>query len=436
MKDIKISIIIPTLNRARSLKIAVESVIKQNFPTEQYEILIIDNGSIDNTKDLSDSLIESHRDYVIHYFLEPEPGAVSGRHRGALEAKGNILVFIDDDIKADKNWLKAIDEAFRYPDVHMVGGRNLPYYEIEPPVWLNEMWSPTPSGGRACYYLSLLDLGDEEREMDPTLVWTLNFSIRKKTLFDLGGLHPDALPKHLLRFRGDGEYGITGKASEKGLKTIYQPKALVYHIIPSERLTVEYFELRQFYQGVSDSYTHIRVQKGNIGKEQELQKSDCGVSRSMPEWDSVYEGYLDRADCNMISGWAWNMNQPDAPVYVDIYDDSTLLETVMANEFRQDLLDASKGSGEHAFNYPVPPQLKDGKPHSILVRVSGSNFYLGSMPEQINCEYDPFCEIKYRLWKAYKKGYRFHQTEVMRDPELLKWVLKEDYWDYRLPQSK
>jgi len=104
-----------------------------------------------------------------------------------------------------------------------------------------------------------------------------------------------------------------------------------------------------------------------------------------PEGESVYEGHHDGADCNSISGWAWDMNLPDTPIYVDIHDGITLLATLRADEFRQDLLEAGKGNGKHAFNYPVPRSLKDSKPHSILVKVSGTDFDLVSTPKQINC---------------------------------------------------
>jgi asparagine synthase (glutamine-hydrolysing) len=103
---------------------------------------------------------------------------------------------------------------------------------------------------------------------------------------------------------------------------------------------------------------------------------------------TVYEGTHDGADCNMISGWAWDMNRPDTPIYVDIYDGSTLLATLKADEFRQDLVYAGKGNGRHAFNFVVPLWLKDGKPHSILVRVSGTDFDLSSTPRQIVCGFE------------------------------------------------
>ena len=102
----------------------------------------------------------------------------------------------------------------------------------------------------------------------------------------------------------------------------------------------------------------------------------------------AYEGCHDRADCSLISGWARDINKPDIPVYVDIFDNSTLLTTVKAGEFRQDLLDAGKGNGKYAFNYRVPPQLKDGKTHSILVKISETHFALAFTPKEINCRHD------------------------------------------------
>jgi dolichyl-phosphate-mannose-protein mannosyltransferase len=100
----------------------------------------------------------------------------------------------------------------------------------------------------------------------------------------------------------------------------------------------------------------------------------------------VYEGYHDITNCNGIMGWAWDKNQPDQPVKIDIYDGDKLLETVTADNFRQDLVNAGIGNGQHSFTYPVPPGLKDGKPHSIRMKFAGTNIDLIHTPKQITCE--------------------------------------------------
>src|SRR5438270_928063 len=51
-----------------------------------------------------------------------------------------------------------------------------------------------------------------------------------------------------------------------------------------------------------------------------------------------YNGYLDGADCNSVYGWAWDANQPNTPINVDLYDSNTFIATVAANQFRQDLV--------------------------------------------------------------------------------------------------
>ncbi|RAM51569.1 MAG: hypothetical protein C6Y22_10940 [Hapalosiphonaceae cyanobacterium JJU2] len=258
-----ISIIIPTLNRASTLELAIKSFCLQNLSPNQFEILVVDNGSNDNTKDIIEAAISKFPSHKIRYIYEPEPGLLSGRHRGALEAKGEILTFVDDDIEADVNWLRAIKESFDDPTVQMVGGRNLPKYEVEPPKWLEWFWLEHPYG-KLCAELSLLDFGDQVREIDANYVWGLNFSIRKSTLLELGGFHPDCIPKHLQYFQGDGETGLTQKANKKGYKAIYQPQALVWHSVSQDRMSYEYFEKRYFYQGVCDSYSLIRETEGQL----------------------------------------------------------------------------------------------------------------------------------------------------------------------------
>jgi hypothetical protein len=100
----------------------------------------------------------------------------------------------------------------------------------------------------------------------------------------------------------------------------------------------------------------------------------------------VYQGFHDGADCSQIWGWAWDANLPNTPINVDIYDGSTLITTVAANLFRQDLLNAGKGNGFHAFVYNVPASLKNGQVHSISVKFSGTNTLLSSSPRSIACD--------------------------------------------------
>jgi len=229
-------------------------------PTDDYEILVIDNNSSDETKKVIEEKIDKYA-FNIRYFFERKPGLHNARHRGAKEAKGKILCYLDDDVTVEKYWLVGIVETFKNTDAVLVGGRVLPNYEITPSSWINKFWT-TIDDSRFLGILSLFDGGNDIKELDPSFICGCNFSIKKEVLFECKGFNPDSMPWELIKYRGDGETGLSIKIKEKGYKSYYNPKICVYHFIPKERLTVEYFCQRMFMQGISDSFTEIRRSKG------------------------------------------------------------------------------------------------------------------------------------------------------------------------------
>lgn len=236
---------------------ALESIATVVSPSDAVEMLVIDNGSTDQTANVCYALKDKFPELEWRYFYDNMPGLLSGRHRGANEAQGEILCYLDDDALLAPTWLEALKNAFRDPSVGLVGGPSLPLYEVDPAPWVNALWRDV-EGGRMCGYLSLIDLGNASRLIDPCLVWGLNFSIRKKVFHECGGFHPDCVPRVLQRYQGDGETGLTLKVKEMRLAALYHPGVAVTHVIPASRLTLEAFEQRAFYQGVCDSYTRIR----------------------------------------------------------------------------------------------------------------------------------------------------------------------------------
>lgn len=104
-----------------------------------------------------------------------------------------------------------------------------------------------------------------------------------------------------------------------------------------------------------------------------------------PQTAPVYEGYHELANCSTISGWAWDQNQPNTPISVSIDRDTTYIATTSANLFRQDLLNAGKGNGSHAFVYTVDDTWKDGVSHSVRVRFNHTATNLGWTPRTILC---------------------------------------------------
>jgi hypothetical protein len=108
----------------------------------------------------------------------------------------------------------------------------------------------------------------------------------------------------------------------------------------------------------------------------------CGGGTSSPNVTAQVEGSLDVVSVSEgIGGWAWDSKQPTTPIKVDIYDGDVKLVTVLADQFREDLVTEKKGDGKHAFKYALPDQLQDGKSHTIRVRISGTEQELDGSPK-------------------------------------------------------
>lgn len=251
-----LSVIIPTRNRAALLRMALQSLVAQTVPAQRFEVLVVDNGSTDSTRLVVEEF--QCQPWDLRYFFDATPGLHVGRHRGLKEARGEVLVYADDDIEATPTWLAAIEECFRSPDVAMVGGNNYPKFELPPPAWLTRLWQKPAYDGRAISPLSVLELAPGQRPFSPFCVWGCNFSIRKQVLLAAGGFHPDGMPEEQIRFRGDGETHVSAHVARSGLTCLFDSRASVYHAVTRARMTVEYFRKRAFNQGISDSYTELR----------------------------------------------------------------------------------------------------------------------------------------------------------------------------------
>lgn len=324
----EISIIIPTLNRADSLERTLYSIAQLYSRSVNFEVIVVDNGSSDSTKEVVQKIKKSSH-FVLKYYYEPAPGMHSARHKGAVEAEGRILTFIDDDVLLYKFWLKGIIEAFEDQEVHLVGGPSLGKLEVPLAPWVAK-YCKIREGCLELGALSLLDLGSKVKEVDPEYIWGLNFSVRKKTYFELGGFNPDCIAKELQHFQGDGETGFAKKIRAAGYKALYVPRVKVHHCIPKSRLTVQAFKDRLFYQGVCDSYTKIR-KNGTLNVIEAPKRKELSVSSTYNE----EEKYLSR--------------------------------------------------------------------------------------------------IHYQIDNSYVDGFEFHQQAVARSNGLLAWILKENYFDYKLP---
>jgi len=106
---IRASIVVPTYTRAGLLPKLLESLVNQDYEGE-YEVLIVDDGSGDGTPEV---LGEWSRRFPerIRVFFQRNSGPAAARNRGAQEAKGRFVAFIDDDCSAEAGWLRSLEET-------------------------------------------------------------------------------------------------------------------------------------------------------------------------------------------------------------------------------------------------------------------------------------------------------------------------------------
>lgn len=252
-----ISVIIPTRNRAELLSATLTSISGQTLSSDLFEVLVVDNGSTDETRAVTLKFQENVSN--CRYIFAPVPGLHEGRHKGMREAQYDVLVFADDDIEAKPDWLLSYYEVFQDPLVAMAGGNNYPLYASDPPPWLTRLWNNSEKFDiKQIPQLSVIEKKGSIQNHDPQLVWGCNFAIRKKILLNAGGFHPDGMPTNLLHYRGDGETHVSNYVEQKGLKCIFHPDASVYHKVSNERMTIKYFYDRGFNQGISYSFSKIR----------------------------------------------------------------------------------------------------------------------------------------------------------------------------------
>ena len=296
----KTSVVICTHNRLRYLDGLFASLLRQTAPREQFEIILVDNVSVDGTRAWSENAKNQAKDGGVSftYIYEQALGLNHARNAGWRAAQSELVAYIDDDAIAAPHWLKAIQQVFQRHSERLaaVGGKIEPLWESPPPEWLApELWP----------YLSVLDLSPEELIMEkPQCFVGANMAIRKSALERVGGFRPnlDRQGKNLL---SNGEVHLKRLLDEAGYYSVYDPQVLVQHSVPRERMTKKWFRRRSYWQGVSDAFMQPGPPKfipwtRSVARNTRASLNICGkrielaIQRQQPEL-----GWYRRAGCVM-----------------------------------------------------------------------------------------------------------------------------------------
>jgi glycosyltransferase involved in cell wall biosynthesis len=106
-----VSVIIPTRNMRETLKPAIESLFRQSYPKERYEIIVVDNSSNDGTEEMVASL-QQDAPCALRFFRKADEGPGSARNLGIMNARGDVIAFTDADCEPAGDWLECMTAAF------------------------------------------------------------------------------------------------------------------------------------------------------------------------------------------------------------------------------------------------------------------------------------------------------------------------------------
>ena len=241
---IRLSLIIPTHNRSERLIAALESVIRQDLPAADWECVVVSNNSTDDTVARFGDFAARYPGLNLRLVTEDGPGDSYARNRGIAETSAPLLVFIDDDERINPGFLRAYADFFdAHPDAVVAGGRIIAEYVTGRPAWLSK-YTEMPIANP-------MDFGDAVRPFPAGRVpGGGNMAFRRSAALRYGGFDP-SLGRVGRMLIGGEENDFFERLMRGGETCWYVPGAVMWHIIPPEKLTESYFRRLCYNVGVS-----------------------------------------------------------------------------------------------------------------------------------------------------------------------------------------
>ena len=203
-----ISVIIPTYNRQQMLRETLLSLAHQDWPTDQFEVIVVDDGSSDGTQTVATEL----HPFALRYIRQANQGDAAARNTGAQASQAEFLVFLDDDILVAPEYLTLLIRAHGQPKNMIVAGTAILWLEERNP--LHELVYPAQRP-------------DEPEIVDLPFVelCSNNMSLRREAYFSLGMMHK-------LNFSGSSmwcDVDFAYRAYQQGFAFRRSTKAICWH---------------------------------------------------------------------------------------------------------------------------------------------------------------------------------------------------------------
>lgn len=226
------SIIVCTYNRAESLKDTLAALNRlEALPTRTWEVIVVDNNSRDQTRQVVEAAQQTWP--RLRYVFESAQGLSHARNRGITEAAGGIILFTDDDVLPEQDWLESTLAGLEKFAADACGGYIAPIWETPPPDWLTE---------RFYGFLAVrTDRTDDCIITDTTQTpFGANMAFRKGVFTQVGEFDTSRGRKGKVLASGE-DSEMFERILAAGLKVAFLGGARVHHKVESFRLTKRYF---------------------------------------------------------------------------------------------------------------------------------------------------------------------------------------------------
>lgn len=251
----QLSIILCTFNRSLQLEQLLDDITTQHRrlrsdDAQKIELIIIDNNSFDESKELIHKFIES-TSMSIKYFSETRLGLTWCRNLAITKASGNLLAFLHDDVTLDEDWLKEaykIASTCKDQEIGVYGGRVVPLWQDSIPKWLcieapynvlQEVFNAHSYGDEEKTYPFQSDFGFCKLPLG------VNMLIRKEVFENCGNFRTDLGPSASGGFGLHDDFEFLEYLSMLKVPMLYTPQIMVYHPVNPSRMTLTY--IRRWY---------------------------------------------------------------------------------------------------------------------------------------------------------------------------------------------
>jgi glycosyltransferase involved in cell wall biosynthesis len=251
--ELLVSAVVCTHNRAALLRRALASLAAQTLPATRYEIIVVDNASTDDTRELVTRELSGLDQ--LRYLFEPRLGVSHARNTGWRAARAPLVAYLDDDAIAGPDWLARAVSVFSALESApgCLGGPVLPIWEAPRPAWLPDGLLP---------YLTVLQLEQDAGPMPRgKFLYGTNSVFPRERLAEVGGYAPELGPIGSSNRTGEDTL-VQKQLRQRGYTLWYDPSLSVQHLIPAGRVTRGWVLRRLYLEGLSRAHQQLQSTPG------------------------------------------------------------------------------------------------------------------------------------------------------------------------------